>query len=136
MPNGRARSGWFRRPTTPAAAAVRRPSLPPLAVGPEIELVRPAVARLVVQCPVGFSDGAGLDQAVRRKIGHYSGGGAEPPMDRLAVDRSVDNQMGDMNILRGELARHGLCHGAQAELRRRKRGEAGAAANAGGGASK
>src|SRR5262245_9843533 len=104
MPNGRARSGWFRRPTTPAAAAVRRPSLPPFAVGPEIELVRPAVARLVVQCPVGLGDGAGLDQAVRREVGHRSGGGAQPPVDRLAVDRAVDDQTGDMNILPCELA--------------------------------
>src|ERR1700757_3839668 len=100
MPNGRAKCGWFRHPTAPAVAAVRRSSLPPLAVGPEIELVRPAVARLAVQSPVGFSNGVGLDQAVRRKIGHHSGGGAEPPVDRLAVDRAVDDQMGNMNILR------------------------------------
>src|SRR6202030_2320332 len=97
--------------------------LPPLAVGPEIELVRPAVARLVVQRPVGLGNGAGLDQAVRRKVGHRSGGGAEASVDRLAVDRAVDDQMGNMNILRRELARHGLCYSAQAELRRRKRGE-------------
>src|SRR6516225_6534552 len=136
MPSGRAMSGWFRRPTTLAVATVFRSSLPPLAVGPQIELVRPAVSRLVVQCPVGFSNGARLDQAVRRKLGHYSGGGAEAPADRLAVDRAVDDQMGDVNILRCKLARHGLCHRAQTELRRRKRGEAGAAAHAGGGAGK
>src|SRR5260370_21241970 len=136
MPNARATSGWFRRPTTPAAAPLYRSMLPPLAVGPKIELVRPAISRLIVQCPVGLSNGAGLDQAVRRKIGHRSGGGAEPPVDRLAIDRAIDDQMGNMNILRSELARHGLCHRAQAELRRRKRGEAGTAANAGGGASK
>src|SRR3984893_4816856 len=106
MPNARAKSGWFRRPTAPAALAVRRSSLPPLAVRPEIELVRPAVARLVLQGPIGLGDGAGLDQAVRRKVGHHSGGGAEPSVDRLAVDRPVDDQMGDMNILRCELARH------------------------------
>src|SRR5437868_7718577 len=109
MPNGRAKSGWFRRPTTPVVAPICRSMLPALAVGPKIELVRPAVARLVVQCPVRFSNGAGLDQAVRRKIGHRSGGGAEPPVDRLAVDRAIDDQMGNMNVLRSELARHGLC---------------------------
>src|SRR2546423_500693 len=98
MPNGRAKCGWFQHPTAPAAAAVRRSSLPALAVRPEIELVRPAVARLVVQCPVGFGNGAGLDQAIRRKIGHRSGGGAEPSVDRLAVDRAVDDEMGNMNI--------------------------------------
>src|SRR5260370_34053554 len=80
--------------------------LPPLAVGLDIELVRPAGARLVVQCPVGLGNGAGLGQAVRPKIGHGSGGGAEPSVDRLAVDRAVDDQMGNMNILRRELARH------------------------------
>jgi hypothetical protein len=91
---------------------------------------------LIVQRPIGFGNGAGLDQAVRGKIGYHSGGGAEPPVDRLAVDRAIDNQMGNMNIFRCELACHRLRHGAQAELRRRKRGEAGAAANAGGRASK
>jgi hypothetical protein len=40
----------------------------------------------------------------RRKIGHHSGGGAEPSVDRLAVDRAVDDQMGNMNIFRCELA--------------------------------
>src|SRR5205085_8750299 len=88
------------------------------------------------QCPVGFSNGAGLDQPVRRKIGHRSGSGADPPVDRRAVDRTIDDPMGNMNILRSELTSHGLCHCAQAELRRRKRGEAGPAANAGGGAGK
>src|SRR6516164_11307058 len=100
MPNERARCGWFPHPTTRAAAAVRRSSLPPLDIGAEVEFVRPAVARLVVQCPVGFGDGAGLDQAVRWPVGHRPGGGAEPPVDRLAVDRAIDDQMGNMNILR------------------------------------
>src|SRR5437660_12285610 len=123
MPNGRAKSGWFRRPTAPAVAPVCRSLLPPLAVGPDIELVRPAVARLVVQRPVGFSNGAGLDQAVRRKIGHRSGGSAEPPVDRRAVDRAVNDQMGNMNILRSKLARHGLFHRAPPELPRPQPGE-------------
>ena len=57
-------------------------------------------------------------------------------MDRLAVDRAIDDQMGDMDILRCELARHRLRDRAQAELRRRERGEAGAAAHAGSGAGK
>src|SRR5271169_6057694 len=112
MPNGRAKSGWFRHPTAPAAAVARRSSLPALAIGTDVELVRPAVARLVVYCPVGFGDGAGPDQAVRRQIGHCPGGGAEPSVDRLAVDRSIDNQMGDMDILWRELARHSLCERA------------------------
>src|SRR5690242_19456096 len=129
MPNARAESGWYRRPTAAAAAPVCRSWLPPLAVGPQIELVSPAVSRLIMQRPVGFGNGAGLDQAVRRKIRHYSGGGAEPPVDRLAVDRTIDDQMGNMNILWGEFARHRLRHRAQAELCRRKRGKARAAAN-------
>src|ERR1700730_14323759 len=103
MPNARAKSGWFQRPTAPAALAVRRSSLPPLAVRPEIELVRPAIARLVVQRPIGLGDGTGLDQAVWREVGHHSCGGAQPSVDRLAVDRAVDDQMGDMDILRCEL---------------------------------
>src|SRR5260370_11363605 len=104
MPNERAGCGWFRRPTAPVDAAVRRASLPPLGTGTEVELVRPAVARLVVQCPVGFGDRAGLDQAVPRQVGHRPRGGAEPPVDRLAVDRTIDDQMGDMNALRRQLA--------------------------------
>src|SRR5215831_3916645 len=136
MPNARAKSGWFPRPTAPAAAAVCRSSLPPLAVRPDIELVRPTIARLIVQRPIGFSYGVGLDQAVRRKIGHRAGRGAEQSVDGLAIDRTVDDQMGNMNILGCELARHGLYHRAQAELRCSKRGEARAAANAGSSASK
>src|SRR5258707_8417679 len=135
MPNGRAGCGWFRRPTAPAAAAVRRSSLQPLDIGADVELVRPAVPRLVVQCPVGFGDRAGLDQAVRRRIGDCPGCGAEPPVNSLTVDRAVDDQMDDMDVLWCKLARHGLCDPAQAELRRREGGEAGAAANAGSGAS-
>src|SRR6516162_7503218 len=103
-PNGRAGCGWFQYPTAPAAAA-RQSSLPPLAIGSQVELVRPAVARLVVQRPIGFGDRAGLDQAVRRQIGHRAGGGAEPSVDRLAVDRAIDDQVSDMDILGRELAR-------------------------------
>jgi hypothetical protein len=65
-----------------------------------------------------------LDQAVRRQIGHRPGGGAEPPVDCLAVDRAIDDQMGDMDVLWCKLARHRLCDRAQAELRRREGGEA------------
>src|SRR6516162_3129653 len=131
-PNGRAGCGWFQYPTAPAAVACKS-LLPPLAIGSQVELVRPAVARLVVQRPIGFGDGAGLDQAVRRQIGHRAGG-AESSVNRLAVDRAIDDQVSDVDILRCELARRGLRDPAQAELSRRKSGIAGTAAQAGGGA--
>src|SRR5438045_9572873 len=108
MPNARAKSGWFRRPTGPAVAPICRSMLPPFAVWPKIELVRPAVSRLMVQCPVGFSNGAGLDQPVRRKIGHRSGSGAEPLVDRRALYRPSDDPTGYMDILRSDLTPHGL----------------------------
>src|ERR1700738_3392294 len=135
MPNGRAGCGWSRPPRAPVAAAVRRSSLPLLDIGADVELVRPAVARLVVQCPVGFGHRAGPDQAVRRPIRHRSGGGAEPPADRLAVDRTIDDQVCYMDVFWCKLARHRLYDRAQTELRRREGSEAGAAANAGSGAS-
>src|SRR4029077_13044949 len=103
MPSERAQFGSFQPPIAPAAAALCRSLLPPLAVGAEVEFVRPAVARLVVQSPIGLGNGIGLDQAVRRKIGHRAGRGAEPSVDGLAVDRTVDDQMGNMNILGCEL---------------------------------
>jgi hypothetical protein len=53
-------------------------------------------------------------------------------VDRLTVDRAIDDEMGDVDIPGHELARHGLCDPAQAELRRRKSGVAGAASQAGG----
>src|SRR6516165_7887303 len=128
MPNAPARCGWSRHPTARALAAVWRSSLPPLDIGTDVELVRPAVARLVVQRPIGLGDGAGPDQAVRRPLWHRSVGGREPPMDRRAVDRAVDDQMRDMNILECELARDGLSERAQTEFRCRKSSETGAAA--------
>src|ERR1700687_879432 len=97
MPNGRAGCGWARPPTARVDAAVPRSSLPLLDIGAHVELVRPAVAGLVVQCPVGLSNRAGLDQAVRRPIRHYPNGDVEPPVDRLAVDRAIDDQMDDMD---------------------------------------
>ena len=50
------------------------------------------------------------------------------------VHAEVDHQVGDVDALRAELARHALRHGPEAELRAGEGGEAGAAAQAGGGA--
>ena len=81
-----------------------------------------------MQNPVGFGDRVGLDQAVRPKIRHHSGRGTEPFVNRLAVDRPVDDEMGNMNIFGPQLTGHGLRHRTHAELCRRKGSEAGAAA--------
>src|SRR5690606_41097130 len=67
---------------------------------PEIELMRPGIARLAVDLPIGFRDVIGIQDPVllfqriaRRKI----------VADEGRVDRAVDDRMCDMDALRSKL---------------------------------
>src|SRR5437773_6375812 len=106
--------------------------------GPDLALERPGVARLLVDLPIGLGDRSWPHQPARIEIGE--GPLAFPLPDPLpypgGVDAGVNDQMGDMDALRAELACRTLRNGAQAEFGTGKSGIADAAAQAGGGASK
>src|SRR4051794_38222955 len=99
--------------------------------GTKIEFMGPAVAALLMGKPIRFGNRGGLGQAVRRDLA-----GLDPPgrlhalMDGFAIDAGVDDEMDDVNILRPELARHGLGQRAETEFGRCKRSKPLAAADA------
>jgi len=93
----------------------------------------PAVPGLLMREPIGFGDGRGFREAVRRDVT-----GLDPfrrlhaQMDGFAVHPGVDQEMHDVDILGPEFAGHGLGHRAKSEFRRRECRKALAAADAGG----
>src|SRR3954447_6905463 len=105
--------------------------LPIFYSGTKIEFMGPAVAALLMSKPIRFGNRGGLGQAVRRDLA-----GLDPPgrlhalMDGFAIDAGVDDEMDDVNILRPELARHGLGQRAETEFGRCKRSKPLAAADA------
>src|SRR5690349_5884968 len=98
---------------------------------PEIELVRPGAARLLVEAPVILRDGIGIEDAVLllqritlREIVADEGG----------VDGAVDDGVRDMDAAGPELPRHALRQRAQRVLGAGEGRKACAAAYARGGA--
>src|SRR5581483_1148307 len=71
---------------------------------PEIHLERPGAALLAMELPIGLGDVVGIEDTVRSRIVAFR----EIALDPLCVDRAVDHDMGDMDVLRPELARHRL----------------------------
>src|ERR1700722_7926930 len=97
---------------------------PFLRKGPDLALERPGVARLLINLPIGLGNRFRLHQPSRIEIGE-----GRLPLSLLnplahpgGVDAGIDDQMGDMDALRAELARRTLRDGAQAELGAGKRG--------------
>src|SRR5580704_9749189 len=83
-----------------------RPSsgLPGFLPRSEIHLERPGRALLPVELPVDLGDIVGTDDCVRAGIVALGKIGLDP----FGVDGAVDHDMADMDVLRPELARHGL----------------------------
>src|SRR6516164_773042 len=75
--------------------------------GTQLNLLRPRAARLLQDVQVGLRDGVGVEQGVRRVTGQRAA---------CAADATVDDEMGNVDTLRRELARHALCQPAQREL--------------------
>src|SRR6185312_81003 len=104
---------------------------PLLRGGPKIELVSPAVFRLLMREPIGFRDRARPGQRIGENVpGLDAACGLQPGANGVAVDGGIDDQMNDMNVLWSKLARHGLSEGPQPEFRRSESGKALAAAEA------
>ena len=88
-----------------------------------------------MQRPIGFGDRIKRDQAAwlgRRCVGTETR--EAPLMDRGTVDTPVYDQVRDVDPFRPELAREALRGGTQPGLSGGEGGEAGAAAQTGGGA--
>src|SRR5260221_4347057 len=90
--------------------------LPLLAEGTYFQLRGPGTARLLVEQPIGFSDRrwrcpqVGIIERIRPQR-------LDPPLTHpLGVHAGVDNEMGDVNVLRSEFARRRLGYRTQAEL--------------------
>src|SRR5579859_4867050 len=91
-------------------------SLPLLAKGADFELERPGALRLLIELPVGFRDRGGRHQKVG-VVQRVRPERLQPPLTHpFGVDAGINDEVGDMDILRPELARGRLRHGAQAEF--------------------
>src|SRR5258708_23876238 len=106
--------------------------LPLLAEGTYFQFERPGAAWLLIELPVGLCDRRrrhqeiGIVECTRPE-------GLDPPLAHpFGIDAGVDDEMGDVDVLRAQLPRGRLCHRAQAELGAGKRRIATAAAQGGG----
>src|SRR6266446_10309775 len=110
---------------------------PFLCKGSDLALERPGVARLLINLPIGLGDRFRPHQPPRIEIGE--GRLALALLDPLAhpggVDAGIDDQMGDVDALRAELACRTLRYGPQAKFGAGESGITDAAAHSGGGAS-
>src|SRR6516162_3766139 len=93
---------WRRRTEPPFSH--REPAKPPdsefLHPGPEVELQSPGALRLAVEMPVAAGDGVGR----------------EPAFLGILADAAIDDDVGDMDALWSQLARHALGERPEAEL--------------------
>src|SRR5438270_5014233 len=102
--------------------------LPLLTEGADFHLERPGALRLLIELPIGRRDRGRRHQQVRivERIGAER---FQAPLPYpLGVDAGIDDEMGDMDILRAEFARHRLRHSAQPEFGAGKGGIAAATA--------
>ena len=83
--------------------------------------MRPGAARLAMDVPVVLDDRLDAQQPVGTGLLLAVGHARQQP---LALDAAVDDDMGDMEALRPELARHRLDHEAQSALGGVEGGEA------------
>src|SRR3974377_1801214 len=95
----------------PRATADRRPAawqdLELLSPGAQLDLLRPGAALLLQHVRVGLRDGVGVEQGVRRITARRAA---------CAAYATVYDEMGNVDTLRRELARHALCQPTQREL--------------------
>src|SRR5215831_15733629 len=106
--------------------------------GSDLPLERPGVAGLLIELPIGLGNGGRPHQPARIEIGERRLALAflDPPANPGSVDPGIDHQMRNVDVLRAELARRALRHGAQSEFGAGKSGVTGATAQARSGSSK
>src|SRR5712692_5475012 len=78
--------------------------------GPQLDLKRPGAARLAQGFEIGLGDPVGIERAVRPLVRVRPARAAHP---------AVDDEMGDMDAFRPELARGALRQTAQGEFAHR-----------------
>src|SRR5262249_37901764 len=96
-----------------------------LDIGPEIQLERPHARRLQVQLIVRLRDRVGIEHCIRAALGYAAA-------LAVALDLAVDDDVGYVDALRLEFARHALRERAQPEFAAGKVVEIRAPAQAGG----
>src|SRR3954453_22189983 len=98
----------------------------------DLYLRRPGAAWLLIELPIGVGDRFRIHQALGIEIGErlFAFICLDAFANPLRVDAGIDDEMGDMEVLRPKLARRGLCHSTQAELGAGECREADAAAQA------
>src|SRR5438270_795157 len=108
---------------------------PFLAEGAYFHFKRPGAARLLIKLPIGFRDRRwrhqqiGIVERVRPQR-------FDPPLPHpFGVDAGVDDEMGDVNVLRTQFARGRLGHRTESEFGAGERSIARSAAHARGSAS-
>src|SRR5215470_6089490 len=112
----------------------RTSSLPLFAERTDFQLEGPGALWLLVELPVGFRDGCRRHQQIRI-IQRVRAQRLDAPLPYpFGIDPGIDDEMGDVDVLRPELARHRLRDRAQAELRAGECRIADTAAQARGGA--
>src|SRR6267378_8245877 len=74
-----------------------------------------------MQLPIGLGDGVCIERAIFSELFEDSG---EQRPNPIAFDRTVDDDMRDVDALRSELSRHALRDHAQARLARAEMGKA------------
>src|SRR5262245_49589929 len=112
----------------------RTSSLPLFAERADFQLKGPGALRLLVELPVRLRDGCRRHQEIRI-IQRVRPQRLDAPLPHpFGIDPGIDDEMGDMDVLRPKFARHRLRDRAQAELRAGECRISDAAAQARGGA--
>ena len=89
--------------------------------GAQVEFLGPGTWMLPVQIPVVFGNRVDLERAADPALVQRAG---EEAAQAIAIDQSVDDDVGDVDALRPEFARHALCQHPQTCLGGGEMGEA------------
>ncbi len=89
-----------------------RVSSPSLPVRVQIKFKSPGVARLVVQQSIALRDQGRPHELIGLEVfkRHLTAAGLDTFANIFNVEASIDDKMGDMDVLRSKLARHQLGH--------------------------
>src|SRR5512143_2667437 len=122
-PDPRRAAPWATLPSDPSGGKRRRanclafkPFSEALDPGAKLHLPGPGAARLAMDMEIGIGDGVRIESRLAV---------------RILPDAAIDDEMGDMDVLGRQLARHALCQPPQRELAHREGRRLGVALHAG-----